>query len=321
MSKASEEKQRLHIMLNVLKRTKEQKRSCCWPGCEQTAISSHLLQNNGVLSEIAESGNLYELGTNLFAKSIFAFKTVGKNEALTFPGFCNAHDTDLFKFIEHEKVDFHNYRTHLLYSYRAVINERRKKEVLIDYYSKLIDSSTFKDDTNMLELFNNQQELQKFAVRDSHKYEKVFEANINDPALRDFEFISFEIPKQEVCISGTFSFETTEEVQNIGAASELTQIYFHFIPNQGKSCVIMGCEKRHKVKAWDYILSHQGELETVYKRISTIIINQLENWLCSPKFYNEQFRAKEFIVGKLTELGHFHGNERAMLNINFFEKL
>ncbi|MCF8296451.1 MAG: efflux RND transporter permease subunit [Saprospiraceae bacterium] len=47
------------------------------------------------------------------------FQKIGINQALTFPGFCNKHDTEIFREIETESIDFKNYKTNLLFSYKT----------------------------------------------------------------------------------------------------------------------------------------------------------------------------------------------------------
>lgn len=105
---------------------------CMCPNCSDSAINSHLLQRNGVLNHIIVKGHLYEIGREAFYKwhknSPVKIKKVGLQQAISFPLFCNKHDTELFATIEGNLIDFDDYRSQLLFSYRGLCSEIRKKE-------------------------------------------------------------------------------------------------------------------------------------------------------------------------------------------------
>lgn len=68
-------------------------------------INSHLLQRHGVLDNIIEDGHMYELRVRdifKWSKDVppVVFKKVGLNDAISYPLFCNHHDTELFLDIE-----------------------------------------------------------------------------------------------------------------------------------------------------------------------------------------------------------------------------
>ncbi len=87
--------------------------------------AAHSLQNNGVLSNIAENGHVMSY---TFDKGDFEGKELGKNHASIFWGFCNTHDA-IFRPIEvteYIKTDEQNF----LYAYRGfVVSSHKKVEV------------------------------------------------------------------------------------------------------------------------------------------------------------------------------------------------
>lgn len=54
--------------------------------------------------------------------------------------FCNHHDTELFLDIEKNDPDVDDYRSQLLFSYRSVCAEMRKKEIEIDVNQRQLRS-------------------------------------------------------------------------------------------------------------------------------------------------------------------------------------
>jgi len=113
------------------------KRPCYVPGCGVPAIWSHLLQNNGMISELADAtGRVVDItqeqlfrarrpGDNL---TQYYFARTHKNQVLTFLAFCNAHDTQLFSSIETPGASIVTGSAPLLLSYRAFLYELQKQE-------------------------------------------------------------------------------------------------------------------------------------------------------------------------------------------------
>lgn len=118
--------------------------SCLCPNCSQKAINSHSIQRNGWLSSIAENGHVVGLKRKLAAalfntpkRSSFVpiVTKIGLAEASTFKGYCNDHDTELFKCIEKEPLDRNNIHQVFAFHLRAVSFERIAKINLIGIMS------------------------------------------------------------------------------------------------------------------------------------------------------------------------------------------
>ncbi len=109
---------------------------CICPNCKNASINSHLPQRHGILDNLAENGHMFELKPKSFydpscVDGTFKFHKIGINRAISWPVFCNGHDTELFKEIESQRsIDCSDYRTQLLLSYRTVCSEIRKNKWL-----------------------------------------------------------------------------------------------------------------------------------------------------------------------------------------------
>ncbi len=92
-------------------------------------IKAHTIQRSGRLTSIAEKGHVYQFKANsaFFTKGDLSPCLVGINDATTFTGFCNYHDTLLFKEVENEGIVV-TPKTALIFSYRAVCSELFKKQ-------------------------------------------------------------------------------------------------------------------------------------------------------------------------------------------------
>lgn len=71
--------------------------------CDGVIGKSHTISEAMSLKYIAENEHVLVRQVNLFGQSeqqVLGFKKLSVHEALTFPGFCNRHDTDLFKSLD-----------------------------------------------------------------------------------------------------------------------------------------------------------------------------------------------------------------------------
>ena len=69
------------------------------PACGRDAIAAYSIQNSGVLSQLSDGGHVYMIEIRpMFGDPLELpdFERRGRNQATTFKGLCNRHDTDLF---------------------------------------------------------------------------------------------------------------------------------------------------------------------------------------------------------------------------------
>lgn len=319
-----------HIIETLRKRAKLAQRQCCFPDCTEVAINSHLLQRNGILKPLSEDTSmLYELKQSPFNEDIFYFKLEGIKNTLTFPGFCNKHDTEIFQPIESEAVNFFDYKTQLLLAYRAVTNERRKKEINIDFYDRILGSNTLRDNItpSYFTKIEKSKEQELLGIQDEIYFENLLLSDIfGNSEFENFSFITYELPRVDLCASGVFTYETTIEINelyNQGKVEEpLSEIYFNLLPIDTKSYLIIGCANERNAKCWWYIESFIQETpQQSLKRISDLLLLQLENWLCSPSFYKENIRDREKDIVALTHTAIRNIDERRELDFNLFDRL
>lgn len=175
--------------------------------CNQPAIDSHILQKNGILHHIAEKKHLMTLNNNNITGS-YKFERIGVNDIFTFKGFCNTHDTEIFKPIESGDFLLTDYKNQLLLSFRGLLNELRKKEILIEYFNAILSDPELSYYLNTQMLMMNIQN-QKLAINDMQKFKDLFETDIQTGS-ENFRFIVRELDRIPVCTSAIFSFETDE---------------------------------------------------------------------------------------------------------------
>lgn len=319
-----------NILSTLDKRSKQASRKCLFKNCQNSAIKSHLLQKRGIINQIAKGNHVWELGMNRYKPNTFQFQKVGLNDAFTFPGFCANHDSLIFKPIEVGNVDYTLYESQLLFSYRAIMNEKRKKEIMIDYNTRIYNSNQLRMylTDEYFDTIRESIDGNNDGIVDEEYYESFFIENIENPNKRDFSFLTFELPKVELCSSAVFSYETTHEInymlryESYKATKPLTEIYFNLLPVKDRTIVIIGCLTERKPLCWDYIenFKQQNPYDSL-KLISDLLLCQVENWLCSENMYQNNLKLREKEIIRITHESIRHMDERRKLNFNLFEKM
>lgn len=210
--------------------------------CKEIAINSHLIQQNGLLSNISEDGHLVELkmvDANKWNKNEkpLAFKKVGIKQALSHKIFCPFHDTNLFKAIEDQNANFENLQAFLLFSYRAVCAEIRKKLFVIEEHNRLINANTLDGiiDKDNLKLIVNGNEL---GIKDLNILKKSFEDEIENNTLQ-YTFYSYHYPRTEIYASSVFSATDIDYPPNDGE-EDLENIFLHILPLVNETLILVG---------------------------------------------------------------------------------
>ena len=114
----------------------------------------------------------------------------------------------IFKPIESGDFLLTDYKNQLLLSFRGLLNELRKKEILIEYFNAILSDPELSYYLNTQMLMMNIQN-QKLAINDMQKFKDLFETDIQTGS-ENFRFIVRELDRIPVCTSAIFSFETDE---------------------------------------------------------------------------------------------------------------
>lgn len=290
MGKINPQKEALRIMGKIYKNVQNKPWTCMCSGCDSPAINSHLLMRNGILNYVVEDGHLSELRSDApeaFQKEQLpvSFKKVGINQSISFPLFCNEHDTSVFREIEDGGVDYTLYRHLALYSYRALTAEIRKKEIEAEKQRRIIDSVTLNEllHESVIDNFSKSYKQGLRGINDLEYYKEQMLKDLNK-GTESFVFLSREIPLMGIYASTISSiFASTEETI---FAPILNTFFFHLIPKENASQLVVGYHKEHtNEKMVNYARSWMEAPINNLGPMLTALFCQIETWGMSPSVY------------------------------------
>jgi hypothetical protein len=198
--------------------------------CEGQIVRAHTIQRNGSLDKIAKGGHVYQLKPSMTdlikTGGKVVPKLIGVRKATTFTGFCNFHDTEIFKPLESVPFIGNDEQCFLL-AFRAIARELYTKRAAIESISLLKETDKGKD-------IQSQRLIQEFILtykqgteRGLATLESHFNEYVEKYVAQDFGGIRFlviymnNVP--EIMFSGGFYPEFNFRGQLLQDLSDLTK--------------------------------------------------------------------------------------------------
>ena len=283
---------RKEIVSNIINNVSKKKWTCIVDNCNETAINSHLLQQNGILDKVIEKGHLVELKKRIFEDK-FIFKDTGIKEAISVHLFCNEHDTKLFKEIETKMIDFDDYRTQILFSYRATCAEIRLKEKNIEMFSRVLNSQILDIESYNPDAAENMKiliESSKLGIKDLSFYKEQFEDYLANESIKNYQFTTIKYYPLKVCASTLATPLLPEEEEDytfIHQEKAWNSVFINIIPQTDHLYIIIGYHKNY-ANAW--ILSYIDSWRTNDKEqqqinLTEVLATRISYWGMSKSIF------------------------------------
>ncbi len=127
-------KRLLYRIWHDLGKAMRRPRTCIYPGCaDQSAPRSHTIQKAGPLSFIAEGSHV--VAPRFASNSEYSIVRVGLNDASTFPGFCQRHESVFHEFEANGEIK--SERDIFLQVFRTICREIAVKQIQIEQVVKV----------------------------------------------------------------------------------------------------------------------------------------------------------------------------------------
>ena len=263
---------------------------CLAPGlnCAAPAIRAHSVQNSQVLDLLVRDGHVKapKIRFSLASGPALTFDDVGRNQATTSAGFCSEHDASIFK-----SIDNHAFRSDseylFLMAYRAVARELHAQmdgayKIQGGYNKRVelgIDSRDEPTGAGML------------AVQHM---------------MKSYQTYVYKIPFDEALVSGNYDavshlvIELQHQVPTIAVCSHLSlddlsrngdpiRVSLNILPlDIGQSVAVfsyLSSEADLVRVGLHRILTSEGEYQKYL--LSKLVLNNCENFVVSPSYYDQ----------------------------------
>lgn len=256
--------------------------------CQKQIKSAHSLQNNRILNRISKDNHVYSISSKILKAEIEPIlKKISKNKASTFFGFCDYHDTEIFKPIE--LMDYNEQPVqNFLFAFRALALEYHRKQRKLNTIRNM-----FKKSPHQM-LNEGSVYLYRTAQLDVRDYQLDYEAFRTDYLYGDFNRLktihrklNFEVDFA-TCSAFSVRYDLEgKEINNIFSTSDekMASIYINVYPTDGGTNILLSYHLEDTGKYEKYFeqlesLSDQKLIEY----LNYLIIEYTENVFFSPTF-------------------------------------
>ena len=190
--------------------------TCLHPGagaatCHNSAVRSHTIQRRGGLSAISENGHV--LTPKIAPESLFINKgklqlrRLGIGDASTFPGFCEAHDGELFRPIERNAFKL-SPESAFIFSYRSIAYETFFKAATLKTIAIQREADRgrpFEVQAEIQQILSDYEQGTKMGEASCRRWKADYDECIRSGDLGKFRFFAVELePALPIAACGAF---------------------------------------------------------------------------------------------------------------------
>lgn len=298
-----EEQKRITIQEAIQEQSKAKEKFCLHPEASLNVcnkiVKAHSIQRANILERIARNQHVYGFSAEfgeLKKRGRLEPKLIGINDASTFTGFCNYHDTETFKNIETNKIEITNEHVFLL-AYRALCKEIYAKKFQLNM------TPLMKQGDKGLSL-QDQIAFQRFAethsgavqagLNDLFESKKIYDSYLLSKYFNDISYYIIEIGTiPDIVVSGQIHVEmdfngnvlhTPAEI--VDFSKKLDRITFSIVTRDSTGIIIFSCFNNEK-KSIDFLKSidsiNDFELPNTILRFA---FEYFENIFISPDWWD-----------------------------------
>jgi hypothetical protein len=276
---------------DTLKQIRSKFNRCFWPleRCSETAIRAHSIQNSKVLDLLCEENHVImpEMCLNIDTGPYLKFTRIGRNNATTFTGLCDKHDSQLFAPIDKSPLSCDSQEQLFLLAYRSVLKElHAKMKAAIDLQNQFENSVAIgRVDPNIP---SEPMLIATTAIAASYTFYRYKFHYDQIYTQRDFYQIEHQIAYVKnihptIAVSSVYTYDDMYISDN----EDIPKcIALNIFPDDGGLHIIFSFIRNQGIHIRPYI-GHILQAETYLKQylISKLILMYCENFVMSPKFY------------------------------------
>ena len=254
-------------------------------------IEAHSIQRSGVLSLIAEDGEVFVPSSNYSDlkrnNGRITFRRRATRGVSTFRGFCKRHDNAIFRPIDDE-VLVPTSEQALLYAYRTLGREIAAKRDALKNYEAQLENSRLTSATR--KLISGMAIGTKHGLKNLMRQKEMLDTTHRDRKFDDMRYVAFCANKKpSIVISGALFPETgfyREKIQDL-MASDLDPLFFSFAPMEESWAFLFTWHKSSDLSSERFLgslaYSHRAS-ERFEDLLFGMILSGCENLAISPRW-------------------------------------
>ncbi|WP_433943384.1 SEC-C domain-containing protein [Paenibacillus sp. SN-8-1] len=256
--------------------------------CVNPIKNAHSIQNNRILNRISKESHLYSIKPKATREGVVpTLELISKNKASAFFGFCDFHDTDLFKPIELQEYNGEQIQN-FLFAFRAMAIEYHKKLRKLSSIKKMF---TIQPHTLLDEEYIYVYRVAQLDVRDFELDYKTFKSEYCNNNFTNFRTIyrtlDFEVDfatSSAFTVEKDLNGEQINDIYGIGSG-KMPSIYINVYPTVNGTNILLSYHLNEDPvykKYFDQLeLLSEGQL---MKYLNYLIIQYTENVFFNPSF-------------------------------------
>ena len=312
--------------------------------CPRPVIRAHSVQSSHILDVLAEDGYVYMI-TPYSDQGECVLERIGRHKATTFTGFCNRHDSAIFReidFADSRPFDRNNPRQIVLLSLRSVAKEYWAKLNVRKLFGRLVRLAKDQDFRRLAEQLNLDEyhasrfveNLDDFASPylegtklSSKRLQRVFNSCMTQLSRNRYHLTHwhvFQLPRQtNVAVSASINPEFDLNGERIGGLDwhrDVIDVSLNVFPDTESTWVVFSYHRRGEQKLkplFDQLASlHRKEL-CVF--LTKMILIHSENFVLSPRYVARlSEKERELIQHVFDETAHVAMPYESVPDIDFF---
>lgn len=308
------------------------KKYCLYPSadkskCKGQIIKAHTIQRNGGLNQISRNGHVYGFMNDLVTVNknggILLPELIGINKASTFTGFCNYHDTMLFKPIETNEFLSNNEHTFLL-GYRAICKEYFLKIVQQTSIQYMKDHSPALPNKDLIEFIKVYENGLTSGINLAKSIKKEYDNFLIEKNYSNSNFYVLRIDKVPpiMCSGGSYpdyDFEGNRLQVISDLHKPLDNLTFSIIATDSGGAIVFQWLS-NSLKSKDFIKSlNQKDKRNISNLIIKYAFSNFENIYMSPDWWEQlNYKKQKYLIKRINQGVHpfLMRNESTLLKDN-----
>lgn len=261
-------------------------------------IKAHSIQNNGVLSKIAnEKKVIYSLSKNMsdFEKNDgnLGFRKYSIHKFSIFRGFCGKHDNDLFKPIDTSYFKSTNQQQIFLYAYRSLAKELFDKENALNMFVDMIED--VKDNIGLSKHISSYIDGTKNSLNSLNVQKKIYDDVLKNKMYDDMRYVSFNSTDKLFMVFSNilypeydFMGNTIQDLSNTNTDNTFDLITFCSAPTENGWSFVFSWHKSSDNSCLPFIQSLKERLKQgdyLSDLLFKFILLNSENFAFSPTWW------------------------------------